>query len=128
DRNAIGHPAWRAGRKVSAMGLRPMTDELVNEYVSIGAWRQETFWQIVEQNAHDRPTAPAVADQHRRLTYDELRREVYRLGAFLEGLDLPQGSSVGLQATNSISIPICHLACNYAGLMFVPFSSAWRER
>jgi non-ribosomal peptide synthetase component E (peptide arylation enzyme) len=105
-----------------------MTQELIDEQMALGVWRRETFWQGVEQHALRRPDALAVADQHERLTYGQLRQRVHDLSTYLMALDLEAGSSVALQTSNSNLIVVCHLACNRAGLLFVPLSDAWRRR
>jgi acyl-CoA synthetase (AMP-forming)/AMP-acid ligase II len=107
--------------------LRPVTPALAEHYYATGAWQHRALHEIVDEIAERRPDALAVADQHDRLTYAELVARSHALARWLLEQDLPPGSAVVLQSANRVAIPVTHLACNRADLIFVPLSNAWRR-
>lgn len=110
------------------MPVRPMTEELIASYYELGYWRPEPLHVTIDEIATRRPNATAVADQHERLSYGELVRRSHALADHLLGLGLEPGDAVALQTPNRVAIPLTHLACNRADLLFVPLSDAWRHR
>ena len=110
------------------MPVRPMTEELIASYYELGYWRPEPLHVTIDEIASRRPDAPAVADQHERLSYRELVRRSHALADHLLGLGLEPGDAVALQTPNRLAIPLTHLACDRADLLFVPLSDAWRHR
>ena len=109
------------------MPVRPMTEELIASYSELGYWRPEPLHVTIDEIASRRPDAAAVADQHERLSYGELVRRTHALADHLLGLGLEPGDAVALQTPNRVAIPLTHLACNRADLLFVPLSDAWRH-
>ena len=56
------------------MPVRPLTPEQIDEYCAAGVWQRRPLYAVIDEIAEARPEAPAVADQHERLTYAELVR------------------------------------------------------
>ena len=110
------------------MPVRPMTEELIASYYEVGYWRPEPLHVTIDEIASRRPDAAAVADQHERLSYRELVRRSHALADHLLSLGLEPGDAVALQTPNRVAIPLAHLACDRADLLFVPLSDAWRHR
>ena len=110
------------------MPLRDLTPELVDVHRAAGFWSGRPLYSAVDEHAATRPDAPALADQHERLTYAELVRRSHALADHLLGLGLRAGDAVALQSPNRNAIGITHLACDRADLVFVPLSTAWRHR
>ncbi|HZB48120.1 MAG TPA: AMP-binding protein, partial [Mycobacteriales bacterium] len=109
------------------MPLRPLTPELADHYYAAGAWQHRALHEVIDEIAERRPDALAVADQHERLSYAELVQRSHALARWLLDQDLAPGSAVVLQSANRVAIPVTHLACNRADLIFVPLSNAWRR-
>jgi non-ribosomal peptide synthetase component E (peptide arylation enzyme) len=105
-----------------------MTEDLIASYSELGYWGPEPLHVTIDEIASRRPDAAAVADQHERLSYGELVRRSHALADHLLGLGLEPGDAVALQTPNRVAIPLMHLACNRADLLFVPLSNAWRHR
>ena len=108
------------------MPLRPLTHELIEANCAKGVWQDRPLYAVIDDIASRRPDAPAVADQHERLTYAELVRRSHSVASWLLAQGLEPGMCVALQTPNSIALAITHLACDRADLVFLPLSSAWR--
>lgn len=108
------------------MPVRTLTPEVDASYRAAGVWQDRCLYDVIDDVAARRPEAPAVADQHERLTYGELVRRSHALADYLLGLGLSPGAAVALQTPNRIALAVTHLACDRADLLFVPLSSAWR--
>ena len=109
------------------MPARALTPELIETYYASGAWQPRPLYEIIDDIAARRPEAPAVADQHERLTYAELVRRSHSFAAWLLDQGLQPGATVALQTPNSVSLAVVHLACDRADLIFLPLSDAWRQ-
>lgn len=110
------------------MPVQPLSEGLIASYVQQGLWGTAPLHEVIDGFAESRPEAPAVADQHERLTFGEFVQRTHALADFLIGLGLQPGDAVALQAPNRVALPLMHFACNRADLLFVPLSSAWRHR
>jgi non-ribosomal peptide synthetase component E (peptide arylation enzyme) len=109
------------------MSLRPLTKELIDHYLSIGAWQDLPLYRHIDANVERTPDKLAVADQHERLSFAELHDRSNRLANGLLALGMEEGDPVAIQASNSTLLSVMHLACDRANLMYVPLSSAWRR-
>lgn len=108
------------------MALRPLTLDMIEANYAKGIWQDRPLHAVIDDYACRRPDAPAVADQHERLTYAELVRRSHSVATWLLEQGLEPGACVALQTPNSIALAITHLACNRADLVFLPLSNAWR--
>ncbi|QTI69954.1 AMP-binding protein [Gordonia polyisoprenivorans] len=108
------------------MALRPLTLDMIEANYAKGIWQDRPLHSVIDDYACRRPDAPAVADQHERLTYAELVRRSHSVATWLLKQGLEPGACVALQTPNSVSLAITHLACDRADLMFLPLSNAWR--
>jgi len=110
------------------MSLKPLTPEMIDHYRSAAMWQDVPLYAVIDGHAEAAPGRVAVADQHDRLTYREFVRRSHNIAAWLLGLGLEPGAPVALQSTNRVALALMHIACDRADLLFVPLSSAWRER
>ena len=109
------------------MPLPPVTDELIEANYSARLWQPRPLYEVIDQTALARPDAPAVSDQHERLSYSELVGRSHALADFLLKLGLKPGAAVALQTPNRTALAITHLACDRADLLFIPLSTSWRH-
>src|SRR6185437_821796 len=109
------------------MSLSELTPERIAEYTAAGAWIDRPLYAAVDEFAAANPDAPAVADQHERLSYAELCAQSSNLAAWLIEQDLPPGAPVALQCGNRVALAVAHLACDRADLLFIPLSVSWRR-
>ena len=110
------------------MPLLPLTSEQIQHYVSVEMWQERALYEVVDDIAARTPDRIALADQHERLTYGEFVRRTNNIAAWLVGQGLEAGAPVALQATNRVALALMHFACDRADMLFLPLSSAWRER
>lgn len=109
------------------MPLPPVTDELIEANYSARLWQPRPLYEVIDQTALARPDAPAVSDQHERLSYSELVGRSHALADYLLKLGLKPGAAVALQTPNRTALAITHLACDRADLLFIPLSTSWRH-
>ena len=109
------------------MPVQQLTPEHVARLTSAGAWIDRPLHHAFDEFAERTPDVLAVADQHERLTYAELRERSINLAAWLLEQELSPGASVGLQCGNRVALAITHLACDRADLTFIPLSVSWRR-
>jgi acyl-CoA synthetase (AMP-forming)/AMP-acid ligase II len=104
-----------------------LTAEKIQAEYAAGVWQPRALYEVIDEVAARRPDAPAIADQHERLSYAELVRRSQVLAEWLLGLGLSPGAAVAVQSPNRNALAITHLACDRADLLYVPLSSAWRH-
>src|SRR5690242_12832246 len=102
------------------MPLRPLTAELRARWTEEGWWSDAPLHALVDATAAEAPDRLAVADQHDRWSYAELVARSSALARWLVGQGLVAGDVVALQTANHVAIPLVHLACDRAGLVFLP--------
>jgi len=110
------------------MPVRTPTPELIGKFIAAGVWQDRPLHAVVDAHARTRPDAPAIADQHERLSYAEFVRRSHALGRYFLDLGLAPGARVAVQSGNRLALALTHLACNRADLVFVPLSNAWRHK
>lgn len=109
---------------------------LIQDYTARGWWGEQTLWQLFEQRLADHPQAEAVVDacnrsdfahgQPRRLSWQELAREVDRLSLHLVQLGLQKDDVLLAQMPNSVEQFITYLACARLGLVLSPVPVQYR--
>ena len=109
------------------MPVLDLTPELVDRLTSAGAWTDRPLYCAFDDVAAGTPHALAVADQHERLTYAQLKERSLNLAAWLMEQHLGPGAAVALQCGNRVALAVAHLACDRADLTFIPLSISWRR-
>lgn len=94
--------------------------QLVDRYRREGYWTEDTFVSICDLQAAQRPDAPALTDQSRTVTWSEVKAWTDRLAAHLVGTGLQRGAVVASWLPNSSEHYLVRLACEKAGLVWVP--------
>ena len=61
-----------------------MTPALMAEFTQSGDWRQETFYDLLCEQARLHPDREAIVDAKVRITYQTLKDNVDRTAAFLK--------------------------------------------
>ena len=111
------------------MGIAlPLTSpEHAARYRKEGLWHDKTFYEYFAEAATGHPGKTAIVEGDRRITYAELSATINNLAGNLMDLGLVPGDIVSLQTKNSSLMPIVHLACNRAGLLYMPLHDSWRD-
>lgn len=107
--------------------LRALTPELIDRWVDAGAWQRRRLVDVVMEQAGRRPHHVAVVDGDLRLTYAGLVTRSRALAEWMLGLSLRPGDVFALQAPSGWPVPVFHLACGLADLIFLPLSDHWRR-
>jgi len=89
-------------------------------YYDAGLWRDETFYDLLQQHAAARPSAPALRDGRHALSWSELGNWVDGVAAELNGLGLIAGDRVSLWLGNRAEAVATFLACARQGYVCNP--------
>ncbi len=89
-------------------------------YYDEGLWHPETFYGLMARHAAARPSAIALKDGRRALTWSELRAAVDALAADLRARGLAGGDRVSLWMSNRVEAVIAFLACSREGFACNP--------
>lgn len=119
-----------AGPPVSsiAAGTVPWPEELAEQYVARGWWRELAFGTELWAVADSRPTQPAVIDGDVRLSYAELIARADAAAARLvDGFGIRAGDRVVVQLANCWQFVVLTLACLRAGIVPVMALPAHRR-
>ena len=102
----------------------------VEQFHASGVWQDRTLAELVAEQATLVSDAIAVADQHDSLSLCGVPLAVPRSIArwLVSQAGMRPGDVVAVQAGNRVVLPVMHVACNLAGLTFLPLTTAWRER
>ncbi len=92
--------------------------------VSPGAARFQTFRQVVEQLADERPDATFLLapESGASVTYAELRRTTRRFGALLRGLRVPEQGVVAFMLPNGLAAATVFIGSMTAGRIVSPIN------
>ena len=89
-------------------------------YYDESLWHPETFYGHMARHAAARPSAIALKDGRRALTWSELRAAVDALAADLRARGLAGGGRVSLWMSNRVEAVIAFLACSREGFACNP--------
>ncbi len=77
-------------------------------------------FELVEEQAATRPTAPALWEQGKTLTYDELNRQANQMARVLQQQGVRPGCYVGVYTQRSVEMVVSLLAIFKAGAAYLP--------
>jgi len=90
------------------------------EYYLTGVWQQDTLYSLARRHTRERPTAYALRDATRRLTWREVTEWVDSVAESLHRRGLRPGDRVGVWLPNVIETVIIFLACSRNGYVCAP--------
>jgi acyl-CoA synthetase (AMP-forming)/AMP-acid ligase II len=85
----------------------------------------ETVIEALLRHSRERPAALALADDRRRLTWEEVRSWVDRAAGWLRQRGLPRAAPVLGWLPNSVEWYLFRLSCERAGLFWVPIPASY---
>ena len=94
--------------------------EMAQRYYDEGLWQQDTLYTLLCAHAAGRPTAFAVRDGRRRLSWRELRALVDAVAADLHAAGLKRGARVSVWLPNRVEAVAILLACSRQGYVCNP--------
>jgi len=107
--------------KLSHQGLPTLlTPAMAAQQTAAGYWGEETLYAVAARHARVTPTAFAVRDRVRRLTYRALVETADRLAAHLAGAGLRPGERVAVWLPSRVEVAIALLACSRNGYLCCP--------
>jgi len=96
------------------------TQEMIDEYVEKGYWEETTLYDLWNRNARNYPDREAIVDSNVRLTWAEAKKWIDRIAlGFLE-LGLKRDEVIAIQVPNSVEQTLLRVACEKAGLLYLP--------
>lgn len=102
--------------------------EMVDKYVKMGYWGLERLSDFWDQNARDYPHKEAIVDSKSRLTWEMAKQQIDRLAlGFLE-LGFKKDDMIVAQLPNCVERCLLFIACEKAGLLFLPLPRALRHK
>ncbi len=94
--------------------------ELIDEYVKQGCWDGTTLSDLWERNARLYPDTEAIVDARNRLTWSEANEWIDKLALGLMERGLVKDDVIASQLPNCIELWLMRVACERAGIMFLP--------
>jgi acyl-CoA synthetase len=89
-------------------------------YYAGGQWRDETLYGLLAKHAGERPSALAVRDAARRLTWSQMRAWVDDIAAALARTGVTAGDRVSMWTDNKLESVAMFLACSRSGIACNP--------
>ena len=90
------------------------------EYYLTGVWQQDTLYTLARRHARERPSAFALRDATRRLTWREVTEWADSVAETLHRGGLRPGDRVGVWLPNVVETVIVFLACSRNGYVCAP--------
>src|SRR5262245_35125824 len=94
--------------------------EQARAYYQAGLWRADTFYSLLARHAARQPTAIALQDGRRALSWAELIAWVDAVGADLAGRGLAGGDRVSILMSSRAEVIVSFLACARQGFACNP--------
>ncbi|PWA11809.1 hypothetical protein DCC39_09215 [Pueribacillus theae] len=95
-----------------------MSKETIENYLSSGDWKEESFVHHLERHAKEQPDNPAIIDENGDVTtYQEYDRQSSNFALGLLELGLKPGDRIALQLPNSSQFLIALMGAAKAGIL-----------
>lgn len=104
------------------------TPALREQFIQSGAWRDQTFYHHIELRAKQHPDRVVFIDEHRSITYAQLKDQIDRCAHFLRSIGIGAGDVVTLQFPNRIEFPIVFFSLELIGAIANKISPDFRRR
>jgi fatty-acyl-CoA synthase len=91
------------------------------------AWSRMTLGQALADSARRYPDRVALADGPKRITFQDLDRQVDALALGLRAQGLGRGDQVAMWMTNCADWVVCWLACTRLGAVLVPINTRYKQ-
>lgn len=103
------------------------TQEMINEYVRLGYWKEELTSDICDRNAAIYPTREALVDEKMHLTWSEVKQFSDRIAVGLIELGFEKEDVLLVQLYNCVEQFLLRLACEKAGIIYGIAAITFRE-
>jgi len=89
--------------------------EQARRWREAGEWRDQTFFDILSEQAAKYPEREVFVDGQTRITFGALLEKVERCAAFLKSIGIQRGDVVTIQLPNRIAFPIVFFSLELIG-------------
>ena len=96
------------------------TPELIDEYMKNGYWDTTSLSDLWERNAKRYPDAEAIVDSRNRLTWSQACEWIDKLALGLMERGIKKDDLIASQLPNCIELCLLRVACEKAGILFLP--------
>lgn len=96
------------------------TPEMIAKYTEKGYWGSTTLSDFWERNAKLYPDKEAIADSIHRLTWSQANRWIDRLALSFMERGIKQNDMLVSQLPNCVELCLIRVACERAGIVFLP--------
>lgn len=96
------------------------TPELIDEYVNNGYWDTTSLSDLWERNAKRYPDAEAIVDSRNRLTWSQAYEWIDKLALGLMERGIKKDDLIASQLPNCIELCLLRVACEKAGILYLP--------
>ncbi|ROS32063.1 AMP-binding protein [Amycolatopsis thermoflava] len=100
--------------------------EEIEQFYATGRWREETLFDLLEQQVEARPDKVFLTDGTRAITFRELRDSALRLAAGLRRAGVGRGDRVCVQIPNWAEYGQIAVALSRLGAVMVPIMPIYR--
>lgn len=104
------------------------TPEMIDQYTAAGYWEETIFSDLWDQCAADYPNKEAVVDSKRRLSWSQAKQWIDRLSLGLLNQGLKKDQMLVVQLPNCVELAMLRIACEKAGILFMPVFRTLRHR
>jgi len=104
-----------------------LTEEVLSDYLSQGAWELATISDHWDQNADRNPQGIAVTDGQQGFTWVEAKVWTDQLALAMVRLGLRRDDVLVVQLPNSAELPLIRVACEKAGILCLPVPRTLRQ-
>lgn len=104
------------------------TQQIIEEYSRRGVWTSETLADIWDRNAADYPDREALVDSRNRQTWGYAKQWTDRVALGLRDMGFGKDDAVVVQLPTCSELLMMHIACEKAGLLYVPVMHSLRGR
>lgn len=102
--------------------------EIVDKYTKMGYWSSETLSDFWDKNAREYPDKEAIVDSKVRLTWATAKQRIDRLALGLLEMGFKKDDMIVAQLPNCVERCLLFIACEKAGLLFLPVARALRHK
>ncbi|MBM6545420.1 AMP-binding protein [Janibacter sp. YIM B02568] len=102
------------------------TPEQVAAYKAKGLWEDSTLFDVISEQARERPDKAFMFDSTTSVTYAELRDRALRIAAGLRRAGVHAGERIAVQLPNITEFVVAAAAINRAGAVLVPIMPIYR--
>ncbi|WP_068395968.1 AMP-binding protein [Kribbia dieselivorans] len=113
------------------MAFAKVTDrysiEAIDEFYATGQWRSETLFDLLSGHAAATPDRVFLTDDHRSLTFGELRDQAIAFAGGLRARGIGAGDRVSVQVPNWVEFAVIAVALQRLGAIMVPIMPIYRD-